>query len=138
MRKTRILVVDDNVAYCDELKRELAATELFEVSAVYDGLSAIKACESFRPDAMVLDMMMPTIDGLDVLHTLSESGLKVHTIAVSLPIGDGVCEPCSFLGRALLYDKASQRQGVSGKVDRYRHPVRGGLCPGYPLCASTA
>ncbi|MBQ9144886.1 MAG: sporulation transcription factor Spo0A [Clostridia bacterium] len=95
MRKTRILVVDDNVAYCDELKRELAATELFEVSAVYDGLSAIKACESFRPDAMVLDMMMPTIDGLDVLHTLSESGLKVHTIAVSLPIGD------EFVSRAL-------------------------------------
>ncbi len=95
MRKPIILVVDDNVNYCNEIKRELTATEMFEVIAVYDGLSAIRECEQTHPDAMVLDMVMPSIDGLDVLNTLREKGIKVNTIAMSLPVGD------EFISRAL-------------------------------------
>ena len=42
MRKPKVLVVDDNVTYCNGLVRELANTEMFDVQAVYDGLSAIR------------------------------------------------------------------------------------------------
>ena len=95
MRKPKILVVDDNINYCNELKRELMDCEMFEVITAYDGLSAIRECEQSRPDAMVLDMVMPSIDGLDVLHTLKEKGLRINTIAMSLPVGD------EFISRAL-------------------------------------
>ena len=83
MKKAKILVVDDNVAYCDELKQKLTETDLFTVTAVYDGLSAIRACEKDHDDAMVLDMVMPSFDGLDVLNTLSDKKIAVNTIAVN-------------------------------------------------------
>lgn len=95
MKKLSILVVDDNVNFCNQLKRDLQATEMFTVTACYDGLSAIRECEHNRPDAMVLDMVMPNFDGLDVLNTLNEKELHVNTIAISLPVGD------EFINRAL-------------------------------------
>lgn len=95
MKKPRVLVVDDNVAYCEEIKTQLQQTDLFAVSTAYDGLSAIRECEQNRPDAMVLDMVMPSFDGLDVLNTLAEKKIAVKTIAVSLPVGD------EFVARAL-------------------------------------
>lgn len=95
MKKAKILVVDDNVAYCDELKQKLQETDLFSVTAVYDGLAAIRACSEQNYDAMVLDMMMPAVDGLDVLSTLADKKVNVKTIAVSQPVGD------EFVSRAL-------------------------------------
>ena len=95
MKKAKVLVVDDNVAYCDELRQKLQETDLFTVTAVYDGLSAIRECEQHEYDAMVLDMVMPSFDGLDVLNTLSDKKIAVKTIAVSLPVGD------EYIGRAL-------------------------------------
>lgn len=95
MKKATVLVVDDNVAYCEEIKKQLQETDLFTVSAVYDGLSAIRECELHCPDAMVLDMVMPSFDGLDVLNTLAEKKIAVKTIAISLPVGD------EFIQRAL-------------------------------------
>lgn len=95
MKKAKILVVDDNVAYCDELKQKLIDTDMFSVTAVYDGLSAIRECEKEHYDAMVLDMVMPAFDGLDVLSTLADKKMSVKTIAVSLPVGD------EYIGRAL-------------------------------------
>ena len=95
MKKAKILVVDDNVSYCDELKQNLQEADLFAVTAVYDGLAAIRECEQNHYDAMVLDMMMPAVDGLDVLSTLADKKIAVKTIAVSQPVGD------EFVSRAL-------------------------------------
>lgn len=95
MKKANVLVVDDNVGYCEEIKQKLQETGLFSVTAVYDGLSALRECEQHEYDAMVLDMMMPSFDGLDVLNTLSEKQISVKTIAISPPVGD------EFVSRAL-------------------------------------
>ena len=95
MKKASILLVDDNINLCASLKADLEATGLFAVRCANDGLTAIRECEEDKPDAMVLDMVMPGLDGLDVLSTLAEKGLMVHTIAVSLPVGD------EFVARAL-------------------------------------
>lgn len=95
MKKASVLVVDDNVAYCNELRQKLAETDLFAVKAVYDGLSAIRECSEGHYDAMVLDMMMPSFDGLDVLSALADKKISVRTIAISPPVGD------EYVARAL-------------------------------------
>ena len=95
MKKANILLVDDNGNLLNSLRADLEATGLFNVRTTTDGLSALRLCEEDKPDAMVLDMVMPAFDGLDVLSTLREKGLSVHTIAVSPPVGD------EFIARAL-------------------------------------
>jgi DNA-binding response OmpR family regulator len=67
--KPHVLLVDD-----DEDVRHMTKVSLgfegFDVTAVEDGESGLDAARSERPDAMVLDVMMPGLDGLEVLRTI--------------------------------------------------------------------
>jgi two-component system response regulator CpxR len=72
-----ILIADDDTELC-ELLREYLGQEGFEVRLAFDGEQAL--AESRRPglDAMVLDIMMPGMNGIDVLRNLrNESALPV-------------------------------------------------------------
>jgi len=64
-----ILLVDDEQLITDSLTYSLKR-EGFEVEAVADGISAIKAVETIKPDLVVLDLMLPDISGLEVCRRL--------------------------------------------------------------------
>ena len=70
MKKKRILVVDDDLAVTSVLVRILKITGLYEVMAVNDPTNAVEAAREFRPDLIVLDIIMPTMDGGEVLAEL--------------------------------------------------------------------
>lgn len=69
----RILVVDDDRAVRDSLRRSLAFNG-YQVELAGDGQAALDAVVAQRPDAMVLDVMMPRLDGLEVCRRLRSSG----------------------------------------------------------------
>jgi two-component system OmpR family response regulator len=75
----RILVADD-----EEYTRDLLATALrfvgYEVDVVADGGEALARARSFRPDLIVLDVMMPVHDGFDVLDRLRRDGIDTPVI----------------------------------------------------------
>ena len=63
--RMRILVVDDDRAVRESLRRSLAFNG-YQVDLAVDGKEALDAVAQRRPDAMVLDVMMPRLDGLEV------------------------------------------------------------------------
>ncbi|MEU2155398.1 response regulator transcription factor [Streptomyces sp. NPDC019396] len=65
----RVLVVDDETSLTELLSMALRY-EGWEVCSAGDGASAMSTARSFRPDAVVLDMMLPDMDGLSVLGRL--------------------------------------------------------------------
>jgi len=69
----RILVVDDDRAVRESLRRSLAFNG-YSVELAQDGLEALERIASDRPDALVLDVMMPRLDGLEVCRQLRSSG----------------------------------------------------------------
>jgi two-component system response regulator MprA len=69
----RILVVDDDRAVRESLRRSLAFNG-YQVDLASDGHAALAAVGSARPDAMVLDVMMPRLDGLEVCRRLRGTG----------------------------------------------------------------
>lgn len=69
----RILVVDDDRAVRDSLRRSLAFNG-YQVELAEDGQAALDAMLKQRPDAMVLDVMMPRVDGLEVCRRLRSAG----------------------------------------------------------------
>jgi len=69
----RILVVDDDRAVRDSLRRSLQFNG-YQVDLAADGQQAIDAVGAQRPDAMVLDVMMPRLDGLEVCRRLRGTG----------------------------------------------------------------
>ncbi|TET52415.1 MAG: response regulator transcription factor [Anaerolineales bacterium] len=69
MTKRRILVVDDDRKIVD-LVRLYLEKDGYRVSVAYDGLQALEMAHQRRPDLIVLDLMLPGMDGLDVCRTL--------------------------------------------------------------------
>ena len=65
----KILVVDDEKSIADAMVYALRR-EGFTVEAAYDGEEALKKFDLFKPDAMILDVMLPGIDGYEVLKKL--------------------------------------------------------------------
>jgi len=69
----RILVVDDDRAVRESLRRSLQFNG-YQVELAGDGQEALATVEAQRPDAMVLDVMMPRLDGLEVCRRLRSTG----------------------------------------------------------------
>ncbi|MEV8598683.1 response regulator transcription factor [Streptomyces griseoviridis] len=72
----RILVVDDEPDVTDVLAGALTG-EGWEVRAAADGSTALRTAAEFRPDAVVLDWMLPDLDGLQVLRALRREAPSV-------------------------------------------------------------
>jgi two-component system OmpR family response regulator len=75
----RVLVVDDEHSLTDLLKMALRY-EGWEVRTASDGLAAVRAAREFRPDAIVLDIMLPDIDGLEVLQRVRADGTETPVL----------------------------------------------------------
>ena len=75
----KILVVDDERSISD-----LIATSLrfvgFEVETATNGSEALTVAEAFRPDAVVLDVMMPGMDGFEVCKKLRDDGQRIGVL----------------------------------------------------------
>ncbi|CAM2805692.1 response regulator transcription factor [Saccharomonospora xinjiangensis] len=69
----RILVVDDDRAVRESLRRSLEFNG-YQVELAADGAQALEKVATERPDAMVLDVMMPRLDGLEVARRLRGIG----------------------------------------------------------------
>ena len=69
MASGKILIVDDDTNIC-ELLRLYMEKEDFEVALATDGEAALKAFEAFEPDLMLLDIMLPRLDGWQVVREI--------------------------------------------------------------------
>ncbi len=70
MTTKRILLVDDEEAVLALLSATLAIDDRYDLLFARNGEEAIRVCERERPDLIVLDVMMPDIDGFDVCRSL--------------------------------------------------------------------
>jgi two-component system response regulator CpxR len=68
-REARVLVVDDDRELCQMLSEYLAA-EHFDVHCVHDGADALAELEHQRFEILILDVMLPSVGGFDVLRSL--------------------------------------------------------------------
>jgi two-component system sensor histidine kinase/response regulator len=68
-RKEKILIVDDTVDTVELLKKRLRS-EGYDTAEAYDGEEALKQVTEYNPDLIVLDVMMPKIDGYEVCQRL--------------------------------------------------------------------
>src|SRR5919204_2027925 len=71
MTTITILIVDDEQSTTNTIERYLAQ-EGYVVHTAADGFAALKAARAFRPDLIVLDIMLPGLDGLEVLRRLRQ------------------------------------------------------------------
>lgn len=78
----RILVIDDDVKICSVFERCLSRCD-HVVEVASDGRDGLRMLEAGPPDLVITDIMMPVVDGLEIIMTVREKYPHVKVIAVS-------------------------------------------------------
>ncbi len=150
MVEARILVAEDDRKQADLICRYLER-EGYSVAVVHDGRAAIEAARQRRPDLLVLDVMMPRVDGLDVCRVLrAESDVPIvmltarsteddMLLGLDLGADDYLTKPYSpreLVARVRTVLRRSRKAGATAgapegphrigelEVDPVRHAVR--------------
>lgn len=89
--KAKILIVDDNLDTVELLTKRFRV-DGYETSAAYDGEEALLKVREYQPNLIVLDIMMPKIDGLEVCRQLKDDDTTKHIPILMLTAKSEVSE----------------------------------------------
>jgi two-component system, OmpR family, response regulator len=113
MMKRKILIVDDEPGMTRMLKRNLEATYRYLVRTENSSADAVKAAGEFQPDLILLDVMMPGLDGGDVAAKIKEDSRlsKIPIVFLSAIVTKEDAEPTgsdiggrTFLAKPVKFD----------------------------------
>jgi two-component system response regulator NreC len=90
MRTTTIVLADDHHVVRHGLRSLLEAEPDFSVvGETGDGLEAVQLVERLQPDVLVLDMMMPSLNGLEVTRQVGQRSPRTHVVILSMYASEG-------------------------------------------------
>lgn len=106
--KKRILVVDDEPDFCAIVQGQLEK-EGFTVELAYDGVQGLEKVQANPPDAIVLDVMMPEMDGYEMCNKLKSDEKYVDIPIILL----------TAVASHVTSTRYSHRDGMSTEADDY-------------------
>ena len=125
--KTRILIADSNQDFSKLLTGLFRAEEDLEVcGCAADGAEALKMLGELKPDLLLLDLVLPKLDGLELLRRLPETGCAPHTIVLSGFVNSKVVADCSACGADYFIPKPCDVPVLLGHI---RQIARGSAQP---------
>jgi two-component system, OmpR family, response regulator AdeR len=87
-KKVKVAIIEDDIAIV-QMYRTKFENEGYEVATAADGMSGLELLESFEPDIILLDLMMPNMNGLDMLQKLrNQPGGRDAKVVVLTNMGD--------------------------------------------------
>ena len=103
-RQITVLVIDDS-AFTRQMVTKILTAQGNEVLEAENGQDGIEKAEQYRPDCIVLDLLMPEMDGFGVLRALKEKDLVIPTIVLSADIQETAQAECLKLGAVAFLEK---------------------------------
>ena len=83
--KIKIVLADDNKDFCQVLKEYLSNESDIEILGIAkDGIEALDLVKKTQPDLLVLDVIMPHLDGIGVLEKIAMTNLKKVPVCIML------------------------------------------------------
>ena len=109
-----IVLAEDHELVRKSLKSFFSAEPDFNiVGEVKDGLDTVSLVEKIKPDILVLDMMMPGMNGLEVTRSLIRSGSKTGIVILSMQnCGAYICQALRFGAKAYVLKEAPPEELV--------------------------
>lgn len=109
----RLLVLDDEPEFC-EYVRKVAEQEHYIVKTLHDSLDFEALYEAFSPTLIILDLVMPNMDGIEIIQWLSSRDDPVHVVLAT-----------GYNPRyAIMADKLAMGRSKNLKISPIAKPVR--------------
>ncbi len=99
-----LLIADDSL-FQRMVLGKLARAEGFSVVEAKNGQECLDMVEACGPDALVLDLNMPEVDGLEVMNRLQTSGRNLPVLVLTADIQHSTQQRCLNLGAAAVINK---------------------------------
>lgn len=114
METRKLLIVDEAEEFCLALAETLQ--DAYHVRTCSDGAEALTLLRSDTPDVLVLDLMLPGLDGISLLQRAAISGICPVVLATSKFINDYVLDAVSRLGVGYLVRKPCDLRAIAARL----------------------
>ena len=115
--KIKVLIADAGEEYRALLTEAVDAEEdMTVVGCAGDGAEALALAETQQPDVLLLDLVLPGLDGMAVLQQLSERGLRPVTIIVSAFYNEKMITGCAALGAYYFVPKPCDVDALLSRI----------------------
>ncbi len=101
---SRVLITDDSLLQRKTLSA-IVADVGHEVDTACNGQEALDKIQASPPDCLLLDMLMPVMDGVQVLEALESQGLKLPVIVLTADVQEWLKDRCLELGANTFLNK---------------------------------
>lgn len=107
----KVLLVDDSMFTRSMLKKIVIGIghEAIEASNGREGLDVII---SGKPDLVITDLLMPEMDGIELLSCVKEKNIKIPVIVMSANVQDSVRQQCLELGATEFFNKPPNKDEI--------------------------
>lgn len=116
-QNTRILIVDDDLSVAKALSRIIRSLG-YEYKIVTDGFQAGLELAKFNPQLITLDLMMPKMNGFEVLSYIRQSGFTATKVLVLSSAGNEALEKAKTLGADAALDKPYDNNEIKEVIQR--------------------
>ncbi|WP_291323818.1 response regulator [Desulfonatronospira sp.] len=114
----RVLIVEDSVFQRTILKRIVQQTGHETVEAA-SGREALRKIDELQPDLIFLDLLMPDINGFQVLQVLVSKFIKTPVVVVTADVQETTREKCRELGVKEIVNKPVSDEKLVKVIDKY-------------------
>jgi CheY-like chemotaxis protein len=115
--KRRVLIVDDDEDVSWTLS-EMLAKAGYETETTYSGKKALALLEQKHFDAMILDLAMPEMGGISVLHELGDAGAKIPVVVLSGYLGMFDKDKIEEIGAKAVLNKPTSYEEITGVLEK--------------------
>ena len=120
--KIRVLLADDDTEFCARMSAVLDSADDFELVGIAEnGEKALSAVNELRPDVLIIELMLPVLDGMSVLSRLHEQdGPHPAVMVFSAFASPQIGAECAALGVDLFLRKPMEPQAVCERLRLWR------------------
>lgn len=123
MQMQTLLIADGSDAFTTQLMEMLRGS--YHIRVCHDGLSALAQLREKKPDVMILDLLLPELDGISLLHMAAEEDIVPHVLGLTRFASSYVMESAERLGVTYLMMKPCEPDAVCARLkdlSRYARP----------------
>ena len=119
--KKRVLIADEDNAFCLQLEKSLRQAKAEIIGTYLTGAGLADAIREGEPDVVVMDLLLPELDGLAVLRSLHEqlAGKMPMIVVVSAFASQETTAVCSDLGVSFYFRKPVDTDALAQRVCQY-------------------
>lgn len=114
MQMQTLLIADGSEAFATRLTEALRGS--YHIRVCHDGHTALEQLREKKPDVLILDLLLPGLDGISLLHTAAAEGLLSHVLGLTRFSSSYVLESAERLGVSYLMMKPCEPEAICARL----------------------